>query len=107
MCPRKLLANTRQTFEQEHCVKLLIGFEIEFIQLDERLQIPQTIDKIQGFFLSASVRGDNLAIVEEIFNALETSDIPVHHMHTEDVDRLEFSLDPAEPMVAVDGVMHG
>lgn len=106
MCPRQLLTRAIQEFESEHAAKLLIGFEVEFVLLDESLQVPQSLDRIEGFSMSSGIRGNNLAIIEEIFDALEVSDVQVHHMHTEAANQLEFSLEPLDPMSAIDALMY-
>jgi len=56
--------------------------------------------------MSSGIRGENLVIIEEVFDALEASDVHVHHIHTEARDQLEFSLEPLELMAAIDALMH-
>jgi glutamine synthetase len=107
MCPRHLLRETLRRFGNEHeGASLLIGFELEFVLLDEKNQVPQSIDRIEGFSMTAGLRGENLVIVEAIFDALETADVQVHHLHTETLDQLELSLEPLEPTAAVDALVY-
>lgn len=107
MCPRHLLHKTLRKFGEEHDgATLLIGFELEFVLLDEKNQVPQSIDRIEGFSMNAGLRGDNLVIVEAIFDALEAADVEVHHLHTETSDQLELALEPLEPTAAVDALMY-
>lgn len=106
MCPRKLLTNTVKRLQEEHDAKVLIGFEIEFVLLDENLRVPESLDPILGSSMPAGIRSvKSLTIIEEVFDALELSNISVHHMHTEGSGQLEFSLDPLEPLEAVDALM--
>ncbi len=106
MCPRKLLANTVERLHKEHDAKILIGFEIEFVLLDENLKVPESLDRIVGSSMPTGMRSTKtLTIIEEVFDALELSNITVHHMHTEGSDELEFSLDPSDPLHAVDDLM--
>ncbi|KAJ9133101.1 Glutamine synthetase, beta-Grasp [Coniochaeta hoffmannii] len=106
MCPRTLLQRTVKEFEDQYSASLLVGFEVEFVLLDESLQVPASLDRIEGSSMSSGIRGRSLAIVEDIFDALEMSDVPVHHMHTEAKDQLEFSMEPRSPMRAVDDLMY-
>ncbi|KAI1127282.1 protein fluG [Nemania abortiva] len=89
-----------------HGLGVQIGFELETVLLDDSLQIPKTLDRIEGFSMSAGIRGSNLPLVEEIIDALEAADVPLHHMHTEATDQLEFSLEPMSPMAAVDALVY-
>ncbi|KAB5551135.1 protein fluG [Coniochaeta sp. 2T2.1] len=94
-------------FGYEHGgASLLIGFELEFVLLDDHNQVPQSVDRIEGFSTNAGLRVDNLVIVEKIFDAVEAADIQIHHLHTETTDQLEISLEPLEPMAAVEALLY-
>ncbi|KAI0147057.1 protein fluG [Xylariaceae sp. FL1272] len=105
MCPRKLLDRVSKEAMAKG-LEVQIGFELETVLLDESLQVPGTLDRIEGFSMSAGIRGHNLPIVEEIIDALEASDVSLHHVHTEATDQLEFSLEPMPPIEAVDALVY-
>ncbi|KAF4453902.1 protein fluG [Fusarium austroafricanum] len=67
--------------------QILVGFEIEFVLLDEKHNAAQSMDQTVGYSMTAGLRTDNLNIIEEI------------------VDALQIALLPLPPMEAVDGLM--
>lgn len=104
-CPRKLLYEIKNAFEDQYESKLLMGFEIEFVPLDESSNLAQCLDRMIGYSMTASLRTKNLIIMEEIVAALQMSGIEVYHFHAEIVDRFEIALSPLPPMQAIDALM--
>jgi glutamine synthetase len=104
-CPRKLLSKVLDNFQDQHESKLLMGFEIEFILLDEFFNLANSIDRVAGYSMTAGLRADNLVIMEEIVGSLERSGIEVYHFHTEIADQFELALSPLPPMQAIDALM--
>jgi hypothetical protein len=83
----------------------LIGFEIEFVLLNEASELANPLDRIAGYSMTAGLRGSNLSMLEEILNALEASKTGVHYFHTEIADQLEIVLGPMTPVHAIDALM--
>jgi glutamine synthetase len=104
-CPRKLLAKVLDDFQDQYGTMLLMGFEIEFILLDESSNLAKSMDRLAGYSMTAGLRAENLVIMEEIVAALEMSGIEVYHFHTEIADQLEMALSPLPPMQAIDALM--
>lgn len=105
-CPRSLLVDVIGCFEQQHATKLLVGFEIEFVLLDESLSIPKSLDRIAGYSMTAGLRGRTLTAMEEITEVLERCGIGVYHFHTEIADQLEIALAPMTALQAIDALMY-
>lgn len=104
-CPRKLLSNVLDAFDKHDKSKLLMGFEIEFVLLDESFNLAKSMDQTIGYSMTAGLRTENLVVMEEIVAALELSGIEVYHFHTEIVDQFEVALSPLPPMQAIDALM--
>ncbi|KAI0597290.1 protein fluG [Biscogniauxia sp. FL1348] len=104
-CPRHLLNNVLRQFQTEHQSNFLLGFEIEFVLLDDESNLVNSLDSIGAYSLTAGLRGRNLIMMEEIVSALETAGIPVYHFHVEIPDQLEIALAPLPPMQAIDAYM--
>jgi glutamine synthetase len=104
-CPRKLLYEVLDAFQGQHESKLLMGFEIEFVLLDESSNLAKSFDRMIGYSMTAGLRTKNLVIMEEIVAALEMSGIEVYHFHAEIVDQLEIALSPLPPIQAIDALM--
>lgn len=104
-CPRKLLYEVQNSFQDQYGSKLLMGFEIEFVLLDESSNLAQSMDRMIGYSMTAGLRTKNLVIMEEIVAALEMSGIEVYHLHTEVVEQFEIALSPLPPMQAIDALM--
>ena len=103
-CPRRLLHQVLSRYPQD--VEFTIGFEIEFVLLNERLEIAKPFDSLEGYGMMAGLRGDTLGVLEEILNALELAGISVYHAHAETKDQLEIALSPGSPMRAIDELMY-
>jgi glutamine synthetase len=104
-CPRKLLSNTLGDFHDQYHSKLLMGFEIEFVLLDETFNLAKSIDQMTGYSMTAGLRTENLMVIEGVMAALELSGIEVHHFHTEVVDQFEIALSPMPLIQAIDALM--
>ncbi|KAI1639951.1 protein fluG [Biscogniauxia mediterranea] len=104
-CPRHLLSNVLRQFQTDHQSNFLLGFEIEFVLLDDESNLVNSLDSIGAYSLTAGLRGRNLIMMEEIVSALETAGIPVYHFHVEIPDQLEIALAPLPPMQAIDAYM--
>ena len=104
-CPRKLLSKVLDTFQNKHESKLLMGFEVEFLLLDESSNFAKSMDRVAGYSMTAGLRAENLVIMEEIIRALERSGLEVYHFHTEIADQFELALAPLPPIQAIDALM--
>ncbi|KAI1502915.1 protein fluG [Biscogniauxia marginata] len=104
-CPRHLLSKVLRQFQTEHQSNFLLGFEIEFVLLDDEDNLVSALDRIGAYSLTAGLRGRNLTMMEEIVSALEAAGISVYHFHVEIPDQLEIALAPMPPMEAIDALM--
>ena len=104
-CPRTLLNGALEQLESAWGGKLLVGFEIEFVLLDETLQLFKSMDALKGYSRTAGLRAETLGMVEEIISALNEAEIDVYHFHTEIADQLEIALAPQSPMEAIDALV--
>jgi glutamine synthetase len=102
-CPRKALESAVHRYGCD--TQILLGFEIEFVLLDNNLNLPLDISSGTGYTSLSGLRGKNLEILEEIYEALEKSDIMVYDFHVEIAGQLEIVLPPAEPVKAIDDLM--
>ena len=100
-CPRRVLHRVLDTSSRDGTA-FMVGFEVEFVMLDAFGNLAHTMDELQAWSTTAGLRGENLAIMEEIVAALEISDIHVYHFHTEAPPQIEFALEPLPPMQAID-----
>jgi glutamine synthetase len=92
------LTHIVESFEKQHTTSLLIGFEIEFVLLNEASELANPLDRIAGYSMTAGLRGSNLFM-------LEASKTGVHYFHTEIADQLEIVLGPITPVHAIDALM--
>lgn len=107
-CPRTLLQTVLRNFYAEYPRfqdGLLLGFEIEFVLLDESSNLASSLDRMVGYSLTAGIRAENLVIIEEIVTALAHAGVEIYHLHTETTDQLEIALSPLAPVQAVDALM--
>ncbi len=104
-CPRMLLAQALESFEGEWDLKVLAGFEIEVMLLDQGSQPLDHLDRLNSYQTTAGLRGQTLDIVEEIIDNLKKSSIKIHHFHTETHDQIEFALTPESPLDAIDSLI--
>jgi glutamine synthetase len=105
-CPRYLLQDTVRLFHEQHATSVLIGFEVEFVLLDDSSNLTRPIDRIAGYSTTGGLRGDTLLIMEEIIEALEASHVAVYHFHTEVADQLEIAICPTTPLEAIDSLVY-
>lgn len=103
MCPRTTLRRAVEAFAEGP--DILVGYEIEFVLLDQNLELAKSLDRVTGFASMAGFRGERLLLMEKICDSLLKSGIQVHDFHTEMQDQLEIVLRPASPMEAIDSVM--
>nr|POF02286.1 protein flug [Quercus suber] len=105
-CPRTLLKRTLSQ-QEDVCVssQLLMRFEIEFVLLNESLELYRPLDRVSGISRTAGLRGEILKIVEQIIQALKASSIEMWHFHTEVADQLEIALAPQRAMNAIDSLI--
>lgn len=106
-CPRMLLVQALERLDKEWGVKVLVGFEIEFVLLDGdgSNDVIKPLDRLNGYSRTAGLRAETLDIVEEIIDALEKSYISIHHFHAEVQDQLEIALTPEPALQAVDSLV--
>ncbi|OBT70595.1 hypothetical protein VF21_10324 [Pseudogymnoascus sp. 05NY08] len=104
-CPRMLLSRGLQRLQTEWDTKVLAGFEIEVMLLDQDCQPLNDIDRLNSYQTTAGLRGKKLDIVEEILDSFKVSSINVHHFHTETHDQIEFALSPEPLLDAVDSLI--
>ncbi|KID74794.1 Protein fluG [Metarhizium brunneum] len=106
-CPRMLLVQALERLDKERGVKVLVGFEIEFVLLDGNgsNDVIKPLDRLNGYSRTAGLRAESLALVEEIIDALEQSSISIHHFHAEVQDQLEIALTPEPALQAVDSLV--
>jgi glutamine synthetase len=102
-CPRQALYRAMDAFGDE--TRVLIGYEIEFVLLDEHANLASSLDRNTGFASMAGLRGEGLLIMEEVCEALRKSDIAVQDFHTEIADQFEVVLSPEDPVRAIDALM--
>ncbi|EQL28330.1 hypothetical protein BDFG_08943 [Blastomyces dermatitidis ATCC 26199] len=104
-CPRNFLYEVLAAFEAQYQSTLLMGFEIEFVLLDESSNLAQSFDRLVGSSMTAGLRTENLVIMEEIVASLELSGIEIYHFHTETINQFEVALSPLAPIQAIDALM--
>ncbi|KAF2753099.1 glutamine synthetase [Pseudovirgaria hyperparasitica] len=104
-CPRKLLQKTIEDFAGVGMGKILVGFEIEFVLLDENDNLYKPMDRVVGYSRTKGLRGKTLDLLEEVLDALSVSGIQVHHFHTEIDDQVEIALSPLDPVAAIDTLL--
>jgi glutamine synthetase len=104
-CPRMLLSRALERLEREWGTKVLAGFEIEFMLLDQNSKPLNQLDRLNSYQTTAGLRGQTLDIVEEILGYLKESSINIHHFHTETHDQIEFALSPESPLDAIDSLI--
>ncbi|KAH6988113.1 hypothetical protein BKA56DRAFT_478253 [Ilyonectria sp. MPI-CAGE-AT-0026] len=104
-CPRMLLSRALKRLEKEWDTKVLAGFEIEFMLLDEDFQPLRQLDRLNSYQTTAGLRAQTMEIVEEILDSFEKSSIPIHHFHTETHDQIEFALSPEPLLDAIDSLI--
>jgi glutamine synthetase len=104
-CPRMLLYRAIESLERVWGTKVLAGFEIEFMLLDQSSQTLNQLDRLNSYQTTAGLRGQTLSIVEETINCLKKSSINIHHYHTETHDQIEFALSPESLLDAIDSLI--
>ncbi|KAI7288785.1 hypothetical protein KC343_g1094 [Hortaea werneckii] len=104
-CPRYQLKQTLSKLEQEWGAKVLMGFEIEFILLDQENKVFRPLDCLNGYARLAGLRGETLNLLEEILDALKRSLVPIHQFHAEAGEQLEIALAPEPAMKAIDSLV--
>ncbi|CAJ0540910.1 Ff.00g077860.m01.CDS01 [Fusarium sp. VM40] len=104
-CPRTLLVHTLERLKKELGADVLVGFEIEFVLLDESNNIIKPLDRLNGYSRPAGLRGETLDLVEEIVDALKQSGINIHHFHAEAWDQLEIALAAEPALKAIDSLI--
>ncbi|CAG9945989.1 unnamed protein product [Clonostachys rosea f. rosea IK726] len=105
-CPRFALCQSLEVFDVlfgEH--HILMGFEIEFVFLDETYTPLQSLDQTVGYSMLSGLRGKNLDIIETIMDSLIASGIDVHHFHVEAVHQYEIALSALPPLRAIDSLI--
>lgn len=94
-CPRSLLLAIVKDMEQKYSTTLLVGFEAEFVLLDESLNSPhRNIDPSAGDSTMSGLRDTTLSLMESIVDVVELAGIHVHNFHTEGVGHFEIALAP-------------
>ena len=101
-CPRMLLSRALERLEREWGTKVLAGFEIEFMLLDQNSQPLNQLDRLNSYQTTAGLRGQTLDMVEEILDCLKKSAINIYHFHTETHDQIEIALSPEPLLEAID-----
>ncbi|KAJ8131948.1 hypothetical protein O1611_g1679 [Lasiodiplodia mahajangana] len=104
-CPRTLLVHALDRLENEWGAKATIGFEIEFMLLDELNNLVEPLDQLNGYSRTAGLRAETLDLVEDIVDALGKSSVNIHHFHTEALQQLEIALAPETALNAVDSLI--
>ncbi|KAJ0416928.1 hypothetical protein BJY00DRAFT_316339 [Aspergillus carlsbadensis] len=107
-CPRTVCATQRDRLTDPstgYCKSLLLGFEVQFVVLDESSNIAKRFDRIVGPSTPAGLRAENLDILNEIMAALELSGVEVYHVHSVTEGQFELALAPLEPLKAIDALM--
>ncbi|KAI0100215.1 glutamine synthetase [Nemania sp. FL0031] len=104
-CPRTMLAHALDRLGKEWGAKVTIGFEIEFMLLDELNNLVKPLDQLNGYSRTAGLRAETLDLVEDIVDALEKSSVNIHHFHAEALEQLEIALAPEAALNAVDSLI--
>ncbi|KAF2106254.1 protein fluG [Lophiotrema nucula] len=99
-CPRMALQRALDAFGDK--AQILLGYEIEFVLLNEESELVKPLDRVTGYANMAGLRGVGMLIMEDICTALDRSGILVHDFQTEVPDHLEITLQPMSPMQAID-----
>jgi glutamine synthetase len=105
-CTRSLLKRVLDQTGRGLRKEFLVGSEIEFVLLDSSLQVRSTPDPIEGWSLTAGLRGEVLRLMEDIVESLAAAGIGVYHFHTEVAQQLEIALEPLPPMEAFDALYY-
>lgn len=92
-------------FDRKWRTKVLVGFEIELMLLDQNSEPLNQLDRLNSYQTTNGLRGQTLDIVEEILDDLKASSIDIHHFHTETQDQIEFALRPEPPLEAIDSLV--
>ena len=104
-CPRNSLKQALERLQKHWGAKVLIGFEIEFVLLDESNNIIKPLDRLNGYSRIAGLRAETLDLIEEILEALERSGVAIHQFHAEAGQQLEIALAPEPALKAVDSLV--
>lgn len=104
-CPRNLLVRALERLEKDWGAKVLIGFEIEFVLLDESNKVIKPLDRLNGYSRIAGLRAETLDLIEEIIEALKRSAVSIHQFHAESGEQLEIALAPEPALKAVDSLV--
>ena len=104
-CPRNLLVRALERLEKNWGAKVLLGFEIEFVLLDESNNVIKPLDQLNGYSRIAGLRAETLDLVEEILEAFKRSTIGIHQFHAEAGKQLEIALAPEPALRAVDSLV--
>lgn len=105
-CPRTLLKESLEKFTGKFSTEVLIGFEIEFVLLNQDSAIDKPFDRVSAYSTMAGLRGIYLTIIEETVEAMEAAGIKTYHFHAEAIDQLEIALEPLPPIEAIDALMY-
>lgn len=104
-CPRNLLVRALERLEKNWGAKVLLGFEIEFVLLDESNNVTRRLDRLNGYSRIAGLRAETLDLIEEIVEALKLSAVSIHQFHAEAGEQLEIALAPESALKAVDSLV--
>ncbi|KAI9690730.1 MAG: hypothetical protein M1820_009861 [Bogoriella megaspora] len=104
-CPRNLLVRALEQLEKNWHTNVLVGFEIEFVLLDESDKVVKPLDRLNGYCRTAGLRAETLDLIEEILEALERSAVKIHQFHAEAGEQLEIALAPEPAIEAIDSLI--
>ncbi|VUC23859.1 unnamed protein product [Clonostachys rosea] len=104
-CPRTLLEGVIDKIACTYEAVFLLKFRIEFMLLDGSAEVHKPMDRLNGYSRTAGLRTDILEIMDEIHQALRTSNIRIDEFHIGLADQVELSLAPQAPLEAIDSLV--
>ena len=106
-CPRTQLSRVIKEATQEQGFRILAGFEMEFLLMDDTKETPNPVDAVGGWSTSAGLRNPTVSVLEQLICTLQETGIGVQQYHTEGPrGQFEISLEPLEVMESVDALIY-
>lgn len=102
--PRTLLQQALQRAEENYQMQFLVGFEVEFVLLDNTNRTStRPVETLNQFYGAAAVRDDRvMAVLEECMRSLLSAGINATHFHSE-IGQGMFEI-PTGPLRALDAI---
>ena len=107
--PRTLLRNALQLAEEKWHMDFLVGFELEFLLIDNKNRnASRPVEFLNQFYSAAALRDDRvLAVLEECMRSLLKAGIEATHFHSEGGKGMfEIPTGPLRAIEAVDALIY-